>query len=124
MRYPERYSRSWERKILKGLDLGTRVLPPCQIPEFTRLIISAAASIFVRSPMQREGLPRGRLQPELGADWLPPGLSKDSGKRCPKPKELHVRVFPYVKRKGSNFSQQIARRGLRLARSKRRGMLG
>src|SRR5437016_6345898 len=71
--------------------------------------------------MQREGLARGRLQPELGANWLPPGLSKDSGKRCPKPKELHVRVFPYVKRKGSNFSQQIARRGLRLSSQQAKG---
>src|SRR2546421_12994517 len=72
--------------------------------------------------MQREGLARGRVQPELGANWLPPGLSKDSGKRCAKPKELHVRVFPYVKRKGSNFSQQIARRGLRLSSQQAKGM--
>jgi len=38
-------------------------------------------------------------------------------------KKLHARVFPYVKRKGSNFSQQIARRGLRLS-SQQRGIFG
>ena len=32
-----------------------------------------------------------------------------------------MRVFPYVKRKGSNFSQQIARRGLRLSSQQAKG---
>ena len=35
----------------------------------------------------------------LAANWLPPGLCKDSGKRCPERKKLQVRGFPYVKRK-------------------------